>query len=638
LGSHQRAAAGQHKEGTVTSPLRILLLEDDPGDVELIQELLEVDHFDCEVTRVQTRREFLAALESAEIDLILADYRLPSFDGLSALKLAQSARPDLPFIFVSGTIGEDVAIEALKIGATDYVLKTRLERLVPSVQRALRETRERAERRKAEEALRRSEMYLAEAQRLSRTGSFGWNVSSGEIYWSDETYRIFEWEPTTKPTLQMVIDRTHPDDRVRLQQIIERASIERREYLAEHRVVMADGSVKYLRAVGNCTRSEDPGRIVFIGAVTDVTERKRAEETLLEQANLLNLTHDAIFVRDMNGVITYWNRGAEALYGWTAGQAQGRIARELLKTVSAVPRDRIMAELLSSGRWEGELGRTKKDGNQVVVASRWSLQRDARGTPVAALETDNDVTERKRAEEERERLRQLEADLARINRMSMMGELAASLGHEINQPIGAAGINARACLRWLQREPPEIGEARQTASRIVSDLARVGDIIERNRSLYRRGTPQREPIDLNEIIRQMVVLLHDAANRQSISIRTDLDRALPTTTADHVQLQQVLMNLMLNGIEAMQDESGELSVTSTRTEDGQLLILVSDSGTGLPGEESERIFEAFFTTKPQGTGMGLSISRRIIESHGGRLWASPNTGRGATFQFTLPTR
>jgi PAS domain S-box-containing protein len=622
----------------VTPPLRILLLEDDLGDVELIQELLEVDHFDCEVTRVQTRPEFLTALESDEIDLILADYKLPSFDGLSALKLAQSAHPDLPFIFVSGTIGEDVAIEALKIGATDYVLKTRLERLVPSVQRALREARERAERRKAEAALRRSEMYLAEAQRLSHTGSFGWNVSSGEIYWSDETYRIFECEPTTKPTLQMVIDRTHPDDRVRLQQIIERASIERREYLAEHRVVMADGSVKYLRAVGNCARSEDPGRIVFIGAVTDVTERKRAEETLREQANLLNLTHDAIFVRDMNGGITYWNRGAEALYGWTAGQAEGRIARELLKTVSSVPRDRIMAELLSSGRWEGELGRTKKDGTQVVVASRWSLQRDTRGTPVAALETDNDITERKRAEEERERSRQLEADLARINRMSMMGELAASLGHEINQPIGAAAINATACLRWLQHEPPAIEEARQTASRIVNDVARAGDIIQRNRSLYSRGTPQREPIDLNETIRQMVVLLHDAANRQSISIRTDLDAALPTTTADHVQLQQVLMNLMLNGIEAMQDESGELSVTSTRTEDGQLLISVSDSGIGLPAAEPERIFEAFFTTKPQGTGMGLSISRRIIESHGGRLWASPNTGRGATFQFTLPTR
>jgi PAS domain S-box-containing protein len=621
----------------VTDPLRILLLEDDPGDAELIRELLEVDHFVGEVTRAQTRSEFLAALENVDIDLILADYKLPSFDGLSALKLALSARPDLPFIFVSGTIGEDVAIEALKIGATDYVLKTRLSRLVPAMQRALREARERAERKKAEEALRRSEMYLAEAQRLSHTGSFGWDVLSGEIYWSDETHRIFECEPTTKPTVQVVIDRTHPDDRMHLRQVIDRASIERSDFSAEHRLMMANGSVKYLRVVAHRARGEDPKNVLFIGAVIDITESKRAEETLREQANLLNLTHDAIFVRDIDGLITYWNHGAEKLYGWTAAQAEGMIARELLKTVFPIPRERVMAELLSSGRWEGELVRTKRDGAQVVVASRWSLQRDAQGTPVAALETDNDITERKRAEEEREKLRQLEADLARISRVSMMGELAASLGHEINQPIAAAAINARAGLRWLQREPPEIEEARRTVSRIANDVDRAAGIIDRNRSLYRRGTPQRELIDLNEVIRQMVVLLHDAANRHSVSIRTDLDAALPTTTADRVQLQQVLMNLMLNGIEAMKDERGELSVTSRRTEDGQLLILVTDSGVGLPGEEPERIFEAFFTTKPQGTGMGLSVSRRIIESHGGRLWANPNPGRGATFQFTLPT-
>jgi signal transduction histidine kinase len=191
-------------------------------------------------------------------------------------------------------------------------------------------------------------------------------------------------------------------------------------------------------------------------------------------------------------------------------------------------------------------------------------------------------------------------------------------------------------VRWLQRHPPEIDEARGTLSRIVDDLHRAGGIIQRTRSLYRRETPRRQLIDLNEIIRQVVVLLRDAANRQSILIRTELDAALPMTTADRVQLQQVLMNLMLNGIEAVRDETGELSVRSKWTEDGQLLVSVSDTGVGLQGAEPESIFAAFFTTKPQGTGMGLSISRRIIESHGGQLWASPNTGRGATFQFTLP--
>jgi PAS domain S-box-containing protein len=249
-----------------------------------------------------------------------------------------------------------------------------------------------------------------------------------------------------------------------------------------------------------------------------------------------------------------------------------------------------------------------------------------------------DITDLRRAEEERERLRQLEADLAHINRVSMMGELAASLAHEIKQPIAAAITNARACVRWLRRDEPDTAEACEAASRMVNDARRADDILDRVRSLYGRDTTQRELVDVNETIREMIVLLHDKANRNSISIRTELDGALATITADRVQLQQVLMNLMLNGFEAMKDASGELTVTSKKTADGQLLISVSDSGIGIAPDQAERIFEAFFTTKPQGTGMGLPISRRIIESHGGRLWASANAGRGATFQFTLPTQ
>jgi signal transduction histidine kinase len=302
---------------------------------------------------------------------------------------------------------------------------------------------------------------------------------------------------------------------MRLRQIIDCASIERSEFTAEHRVLMADGSVKYVRVVARPSTGEDPESFVFVGAVMDITERKRAEE-------------------------------------------------------------------------------------------------------------------------ERERLRQLEADLAYMNRVSMMGELAASLAHEIKQPIAAAAINGEACTNWLRRDAPDVTEASRAASAMVADVTRAGGIIDRVSSLYRRGTPERELVDLNEIVREMSVLLGDTANRNAVSIRTELDLELPTTIADRVQLQQVLMNLMLNGIEAMQDTCGELSIASKRTEDGQLLISVRDTGIGLSIDEAERIFEAFFTTKPRGTGMGLSISRRIIESHGGHLWASPNTGRGATFQFTLP--
>jgi signal transduction histidine kinase len=247
-----------------------------------------------------------------------------------------------------------------------------------------------------------------------------------------------------------------------------------------------------------------------------------------------------------------------------------------------------------------------------------------------------DITERKRAEEERERLRQLEADLAYMNRVSMMGELTASLAHEIKQPLAAAVIGANACMRWLRRDPPDETEAGRAASAVVAAVTRAVGIIDRVHSLYGRGTPEREAVDLNEILREMTVLLGDTADRHAISIRTELDLGLPRTTADRVQLQQVLMNLMLNGIEAMRETGGELTIASKRIEHAQLLVSVSDSGMGLPADQAERVFDAFFTTKPQGTGMGLSISRRIIESHGGRLWGSPNAGRGAVFQFTLP--
>jgi len=247
-----------------------------------------------------------------------------------------------------------------------------------------------------------------------------------------------------------------------------------------------------------------------------------------------------------------------------------------------------------------------------------------------------DLTDRKRAEEDRERLRQAQADLAYMSRVTSMGELAASLAHEIKQPITGVVTDAGTCLRWLQREPPEIEDARKTAARIVKSANRAADVIDRVRSLYTRSAPRQELVDVNDLIREMILLLRDTAVRHSIPVCTDLEPALPAMHADRVQLQQVLMNLMLNGMEAMKDTGGQLSITSKRTEDGRLLISVSDSGAGLPATHPERVFEAFFTTKPQGTGMGLSISRRIIEAHGGRLWASPNTGRGATFQFTLP--
>jgi signal transduction histidine kinase/DNA-binding response OmpR family regulator len=268
----------------MTTPLRILYLEDDPRDAELVQEALEGAGIVCEVTRVETGTDFTAALERDTFDVILADYALPSFDGMSALKIAQQRRPHVPFIFVSGTLGEEVAVEALKIGATDYVRKTLLSRIVPSVERALREARERAELSRAAAALRRSEAYLAEAQQLSHTGSFGWNVSSGEIYWSDETYRMVGVDRSTKPTFELVYERVHPDDRAFVQQTLDCAFRSGTDVDFEHRLLMPDGSVRHIRALAKAVR-DDLGNLEYIGAAMDLSEQKsaQAERERLEQ-------------------------------------------------------------------------------------------------------------------------------------------------------------------------------------------------------------------------------------------------------------------------------------------------------------------------------------------------------------------
>ena len=280
------------------SPLRILQLEDDPRDAELVREKLALDGKACEVTRVETEADFIASLEQGGFDLILADYSLPSFDGVSALKLAQRNCPDVPFIFVAGTLGEDVAIEALKIGATDYVSKTGLSRLVSSVKRALREAQERRELSCAEDGLRRSEAYLAEAQRLSHTGSFGWDVSSGEIYWSQETFRIFGYEPASEITIEQVMQRTHPEDKSAVQQLIEHVSRERKDFDFEHRLLMPEGSVKYVRVVGYPSTDESSS-FEFVGAVTDITERKRGEALFTGEKRLLEMIATGVALEEI---------------------------------------------------------------------------------------------------------------------------------------------------------------------------------------------------------------------------------------------------------------------------------------------------------------------------------------------------
>ena len=389
---------------TIADPnLRILFLEDDPKDAELVHASLDAEGIVCEMTRADTQPDFVAFLQTGGFDLILADYTLPLFDGISALRIAQETCPEVPFIFVSGTMGEDLAIEALKQGATDYVFKTRLSRIAPSVRRALREAKERSERRQVEEALQRSEVYLSEAQRLSHTGSFGWRVASGEIYWSEETYRIFGLEPTVRPTLDLALERIHPEDRQLAREVIRSASEGESDFDFVHRLLMPDGSVKYVRAVGHRSTAGS-GEVEFVGAVTDITDRRKAEEKF---RGLLESAPDAMIVVDRQGQIVLVNAQVEKLFGYQREQLFGQKIEILMperfrarhpehrRGFFTQPRVRTLGE-------GGDLYGRRRDGTEFPVEVSLSPLETEDGMVVSAAV--RDITARKGAEEE---LRQL---------------------------------------------------------------------------------------------------------------------------------------------------------------------------------------------------------------------------------------
>jgi PAS domain S-box-containing protein len=412
----------------------------------------------------------------------------------------------------------------------------------------------------------------------------------------------------------------------------------------EARVRRADGEYRWF-AFRNEALCDDAGRIVqWCGTAIDIEDRKRAEQErerstqYLAEAQRLTCTGNWVWDPRTDQMV-FFSEEVYRIYGLDPREPVPSIQR-LLQAVHPDDRARIRSASLASADDDGERVvqyRLQHPGGEIRhVRSIRRSQVDQTGQVTAVIGTVVDVTAQVHAEAEQRRLQQLEAELAHLNRLSMLGELAASLAHEIKQPITAAVTFGGACLRWLDRQPPDVGKARACAAEIVEGSHRAAEIIDRVRSLYvRQDKPRREPVAINEVIREMLDILHEQAGRHRVSLRAELEPALPAVSADRVQQQQVLMNLMLNGIEAMQEEGGELRVSSQRTS-AELLVGVRDSGVGLPAGQDERLFEAFFTTKPQGTGMGLAISRRIVEAHGGRLWPSRNPDRGAAFFFSLP--
>ncbi|MCP2125720.1 UNVERIFIED_ORG: PAS domain S-box-containing protein [Bradyrhizobium japonicum] len=636
------------------------------------------------------------------------------------------------------------------------------------------------QRKEAEDALRQSEAYLAQAQELSHTGSFGLNLATGEAVWSRETFRIFQCDPATKPTLNFAFQRIHPEDRDIVRGTLDRAYRLAEDFDHEYRLLMPDGSIKYLHSVARAVRHPS-GRIEFVGAVTDVTIAKEAEQRLRRSeaylAEAQRLSHTSSWAWDVHRQeFAYRSAELYRLFGFELDQTdvparafQQRILPEDFRRIVEVEREAVRQKQpfqidFRIVRPDGSIRRVHSEGHPVIgrdgevmeiigthvdvteqfaakdalhkafdelktseqrfrdyaeTASDWFWEtgpdhritrisehaetssaapkgliglarwdippdaefepekweqhraaldahvafrdliyrsRDGNGSPIYVRtsgkpfhdETGNflgyrgvssDVTAAIRVEQAEEALRKAQGELAHVTRVTTLGELTTSIAHEITQPIAAVISNADACIAWLDRDPADLKAARRSAEWIVEDANRASEVIRRIRALAKKTEIEMAPLDINQVVREAVALVRRELAIHAVSVRMELASDLPRICGDRIQLQQVLINLVVNGIEAMHanvDRPRELAIRSSRTDDDRLLLTVTDRGVGLGKDVKERIFTPFFTTKSGGLGMGLSICRSIIEAHAGRLSAIQNEGSGATFQIALP--
>ncbi len=617
--------------------LHILHLEDNLKDAALIEAFLETEGISCDINCVSRRNEFCAGLEKPDLDLILSDFSMPGFDGLSALEIAQKHRPDVPFIFLSGTIGEDLAVEAVKEGATDYVIKDRMTRLPIAIRRALREREEAKQRRIMEAGLRRSEERFKFIARATHDMVWDWDLATNEVWRSENSGSLFGKPPNEDSrSIESCFQHIHPQDRDRVLGGI-RAAIDsgQETWLEEYRYVRADGPVANVFARAYIIRDDKGTALRVIGATVDITTRKQADERIREQAALLDRTQEAISLNDMSQQILYWNKGAERLYGWTRAEALGKNANDLLFQGDLSGPHEALRHLIRQGEWQGELHQITKMKNKVVIESRWTLLRDDQNEPKSILIINNDITERKR----------LEAEYLRTQRVETIGALAGGIAHDLNNALAPVlmGIN-------LLRKESLSPETARMLDLMDKSALRGSEMVKQILSFSRGVGGQLTAVDVRNLVEEMVRMAEKTFPR-TIKILTALPEDVARVRGNATQLHQVLLNLCVNARDAMPN-GGTLTIETANAaldnkslppgrglSPGAYVILkVSDTGHGIAPELLNKIFEPFFSTKElnRGTGLGLSTVVGIIKTHGGFLDVTSGVGQGSTFKVCLP--
>jgi PAS domain S-box-containing protein len=627
----------------MNSHLRVLILEDSEDDTLLTLRELRRGGYTLDYVRVDTPSAMQAVLDQQAWDIVIADYNMPAFTAPEALKILQNRKLDLPFIIVSGTIGEDTAVAAMKAGAHDYLIKGHLTRLVPAVERELREAQERHKQYITEQALQESEERFRQlAENITEMVFWMSDPKERQLLYVSPAYETI-WGRTCESldaNFMVWLEAIHPQDRQRIQTVFFEQSLAG-NYDQEYRIIRPDGSWRWIRDRGFPIRDKfgEPHRVV--GIAEDITNRKLAEQQIREQAALLDVATDAIFVQDLEQHLLFWNKGAEHLYGWEAVEILGKRAVELLyRQSTTLPEfEAIQAMLAQEGKWQGELQQVTKDGKNIIVESRWTLVRDEAGNPRSILTVSTDITEKK----------QLQAQFLRTQRLESIGTLASGIAHDLNNILTPILIVAQ----LLPIKFPNLDEkSRQLLEILESSAKRGADLVKQILSFTRRGVEGTRTIIQARHLLADVAQIAQKTFPKSIETQTDLTPNLWTIVADATQLHQVLMNLTVNARDAMPN-GGILSISAENlwidesyarmyvdAEVGPYIVItIGDTGTGIAPEIIDRIFDPFFTTKEigKGSGLGLSTVMGIIKNHNGFVNVYSEVGKGTTFKVYLPS-